>query len=235
MKPNSHRVRKTVGNPLNCCQAKLRRAASIYLSGACLLTVCFGQGTLTFTFEGQPRGTSQQYGIYSESGMQFGMVFGPGSVYLSGGGVPGYPDNGTGYLYMPDGSLSGLRFGFNVFQSTPSVTFNLVSFDAAEYAGLGAQTLEVVGYKYQIMGPIITVTNYFTLDGINDGTGPLQDFETFHPDSSFVNLFQVDVFNARWSLDNLVVSGVPEPSSGALLLLAGLCGLSLLRRCAGRS
>jgi len=176
----------------------------------CLLTECYGQGT--FTFEGQPVGTAQQLGGYTASGMRFRAIQ-PGSLYLSGGGIAGYPDNGTGYLYMPDGNLGGLSFGFTNF--LPSIYFNLVSFDAAEYAGAGPTTLTVVGYP----GMATPVTNYFTLDGINDGTGPLQDFQTFYLDSSFTQVGRVEVLKARWSLDNLVISGVPEPSSGALFVL----------------
>ena len=63
----------------------------------------------------------------------------------------------------------------------------------------------------------ITVTNYFT---VSSGS-----FQTFYPDSSFLNVSEVEVLNARWSLDNLVVGGVPEPSSCVLILLGGLCGL----------
>jgi hypothetical protein len=185
----------------------------------CLAAQCHGQGTMTFRFEGQPKGTMQQVGVYTEAGVTFGP-HGVGSLFLSGGGVAGYPDNGTGYLYIPDGYMT-----FNYPTTLPS-TFNLVSFDAAEYlVGAGPTTLTVVGYKHQIMGPTIAVTNYFTLDGVSDGTGPLQDFQTFHPDSSFVNLFELDVLNSRFSLDNLVIGGVPEPSPGELFALGVLGGL----------
>jgi hypothetical protein len=169
-----------------------------------------GQGTFTFTFEGQPLGMLTQVGTYQAAGVQF-VPIAPGSLWLSGSGVAGYPDNGTGYLYMPDGNLGGLRFTYNA-------DFNLVSFDAAEYANTGPVTLTVVGYRDDVMG--LRVTNYFTLDGINDGTGPLQDFQTFYLDSNFIHLGRVDVLNARWSLDNLVISGVPEPSLVAMLGMA---------------
>lgn len=167
---------------------------------------------MTFTFEGLPRGTSQQVGVYTEAGMHFGPG-GVGSLYLSGGGIAGYPDNGTGYLYIPDGWLT--------FSLTDSLhpTFNLVSFDAARYAALAPPTIGLVGYKVQIMGPVLTVTNYFTVSSSGS------DFQTFYPDSSFVNLFQVTVVNSVWSLDNLVISGVPEPSGGALILLGAVFGL----------
>ena len=164
-----------------------------------------GQGTLTFKFEGQPSGTSAQT-IYTDAGMQFHPIA-PGALYISGGGVPGYPDNGTGYLYAPD---NGIWFGFT--SPNPVILFDLVSFDAARYADAAPPTIEVVGHKFQIMGPFITVTNFFTLS--SGGS----DFQTFYPDSSFHNVFEVDIF-ARFSLDNVVISGVPEPSASALLSL----------------
>src|SRR5262249_55477310 len=94
-------------------------------------------------------------------------VWRPGQPVSVWRGISGYPANGTGYLEIPDGNLTRFRFSFN---STPVTFFNLISFDAAEYASLGSQVLTVVGYKPQIMGPLIMVTNTFSLDGINDGT-----------------------------------------------------------------
>ena len=189
-----------------------------------LVAECCGQGTMTFNFEGQPRGTRSQLGAYTESGMAFAPPVGPGSLYHEGGGITGYPDNGTGYLDFPDGNLTAAFVSF-----PPTVYFNLVSFDAAEYgSSVTPVTLTVIGYR-PMASP---VTNYFTLDGVNDGTGPLQDFQTFYLDSSFVNLSRFDVVHAFFSLDNVVISGVPEPTAGALMLLAGLCaaGYTLIRR-----
>ena len=167
---------------------------------------------MTFTFEGAPRGTELDVGTYYESAMRFAAIA-PGRVLLSGGGIPGYPDDGTGYLEIPDGypGVGGLSFGpTNTFPTL--APFNLVSFDGAVYDGEGPKTLEFVGYK-PMAG---TVTNYFTVDF---------QFQTFYLDSSFTDLFRVDVLNASWSLDNLVISEVPEPSCGALAVLATLCGL----------
>jgi len=159
---------------------------------------------MTFTFEGVPRGTQRNVGTYSESGMSFTPV-GPGNLLLSGGGIAGYPDNGTGYLEIPDGNM---MFTFNM-------DFKLVSFDAAVYWNVAPQTLTVVGYRDDIMG--LTVTNHFSVDS--------QTFQTFYLDSSFMNVGRVDVLNARWSLDNLFISGVPEPSADALLVLGTLSAL----------
>jgi hypothetical protein len=174
---------------------------------ACLAVECHSQGTMTLTFEGRPPGSVSQVGTYSEAGISF-VPIPIGSLYLSGGGVTGYPDNGTGYLYAPDN-------GMWVSTATPfPQPFNLISFDAARYAAAAPPTLMVVGQRLMAS----PVTNYFTL------TSGGSDFQTCNLDSSFVNLLRVDIY-ARFSLDNLVISGVPEPSGSALILLGAVFGL----------
>jgi hypothetical protein len=180
----------------------------------CLVAQCLAQGTMTFTFEGQPPGTQRQVGVYQAAGMQFDPI--PmGALYLSGSGVPGYPDNGTGYLFAPD---NGLRFYYPSYSAPP---FSLVSFDAARYDGAAPPTLKVIGYR----GMASPVTNYFTV------VSGASDFQTFYPDARFVNLYQVDIY-ASFSLDNLVIGGVPEPSADALVLLGAACafGRSRIKR-----
>jgi len=176
---------------------------------------CRGQGTMRFTFEAQPPGSSANIFEYSESGMLF---TGPhlNQLWLFGGSLSGYPDDGTGYLGVPAGSQ--LRFNFN-----PLATFSLISFDVAEYDTTlpGSVALHVVGYR----NDMTIVSTDFTTDGVNDGTGPLQDFQTFYLDSSFVNLGRVDILSSRFAIDNVVISGVPEPSAGALTLLGVTCML----------
>jgi hypothetical protein len=175
----------------------------------CLIAECQGQGTMTFTFEGQPSGTiSGAMAYYVESGMQF-TVNPPGGLFLVGPGIPGWPDDGTGYLMAPDGG--GLVFNFTSF-----APFNLISFDAAREAEDSTlPTLEVVGYENQGMG--MTVTSYFTVTSDN--------FQTFQLSSSFQNLYEVEILGDPFSLDNVVIGGVPEPSCGALVVLASVCGL----------
>jgi|WetSurMetagenome_2_1015567.scaffolds.fasta_scaffold580713_1 hypothetical protein len=200
---------------------KTRPIATAALVLFCASTMpCLGQGTMTFAFEGQPRGTVSQLGSYTESGMRFSLIHPMGSLFLSGGGFAARPDNGTGYLEIPDANVA--------FQFTSGAHFDLLSFDAAELGSSPPPTLQVVGYR--AMG--LMVTNIFTLDGVNDGTGPLQDFQTVHLDSQFQDVYRVDVLNGAWSLDNLAVGGVPEPSTGTLLLLAMACafGRSRIRR-----
>src|SRR5208283_2045542 len=157
----------------------------------CLIAECQGQGTMTFTFEGQPPGTiSGGMAYYVESGMQFNVIP-EGGLFLVGPGVPGYPQDGTGYLEAPDvfEGGGGLEFSMN-----PVVSFNLISFDVAGIVNGARPTIEVVGYELQIMAPTLMVTNYFTVTRDN--------FQTFHPDSSFQNVYEVEILNAPFSLDN---------------------------------
>ena len=190
------------------------RSAIALLIWVCLAGVCKGQGTLTINFNGHPPGYDTPLANYNEAGLHFYNPDGPENLIQAGGGVASEPDNGTSYLQVS----AGAKLGFN-FTTFPTTYFNLVSFDAAEYnTNFGAATLVVVGYK-EMSG---TVSNYFTLDGIDDGTGPLQDFETFHLDSSFVGLNRVDFLTDRFSLDNILISGVPEPSTAGLAVLGAI-------------
>ena len=60
------------------------------------------------------------------------------------------------------------------------------------YDGEGSKTVEVVGNK----GMAGTVTNYFTVGF---------QFQTFDLSPSFANVFEVEVLNAPFSLDNMVI------------------------------
>lgn len=180
----------------------------------------YAQGTIqwTVTFDGPPYIPPQhEYAItyYTEKGMVFTPI-GVGQFGRSGGAPdnPGFPRNGTAYLFgaftdsLAVRSLSGAPFG-------------LVSVDLAEFSTLYAfpEVVQFIGYWPDGS----TVTTNFVTDGIIDGAGPLNDFETFYFDSRFVGLVRVEVPTYRWSLDNMVFSdAVPEPS------VQGLFGLGLL-------
>jgi len=200
-------------------RAKLLGPFFVLLS---VLTPCFGQGTMTVAFEGQPPGTFGTISAYSESGMQFWNPYGPQNLARVGSGLSGAPDNGTAYLQVTTGARLAFRF-------TDFSLFNLVSLDLAEYATSlpGPVSLHVVGYRNDMTTAITDITT----DGINDGTGPLQDFQTFHFDSTFASLYQVEILTDRFSIDNVVV-GIPEPSTGGLLLLGAACafGRSRIKR-----
>ncbi len=186
---------------------------------------CQGQGTMTFTFEAEPPGSTTPVSVYNESGMQFSNPYGAQNLVLAGNGVSGLPSDGTAFLQVSTGADLGFTF-------LSGAHFNLVSFDAAGYGtSYGGASLEVIGYK--AMG--VMVTNFFAVDSVNNRrTGLLPDFQTFTFDSQFQNVFRVDVLTDRWSLDNLVVSGVPEPSSTALIVMGGAC-VAIYRRARQRS
>jgi len=176
----------------------------------------YAQGTFrwTVTFDGAPEiQPSDEFLIrlYQERD----LVFTPadeGQFGRSGGqpSLTAFPRSGSAYLFAMLGnslafrSLSGSRFG-------------LVSVDLAEFSTLYQTPLPVRFVGYRPDGTIVT-TEFFT-DGIIDGAGPLNDFQTFHFGSGFSDLVRVEVPTYGWSLDNMVFSNViPEP--GAIPLLA---------------
>ena len=186
----------------------------------CLLGQAHGQGTMQIGFQNQMAPAP-----YYESDMWFGRLYaGPEVLWLTPSGMSGYPDNGTRYLQMPTGT--GLEFGFSSF-----TLFDLVSVDLAELHSSwpGPVAVHVVGYKpqYEIAGTID-----FTTDGVNDGPGGAADFQTFTFDGRFQNLWRVQITTDRFSIDNVVIGGVPEPSANGLLLLAAACafGRSRIKR-----
>ena len=198
------------------------------------LVQCFGQGTFTqIAFDGpppQPPGTQYIVQRYDEAGMSFTPID-PNAPFAgfarNGGGISGFPENGTAYVQ------AGVASTFK-FSSINGFFFDLVSVDLAEYS-IGFQqpvAVQFVGYKPDGS----TVTTEFVTDGIIDGTGPLADFQTFDFGPEFSGLNRVEIPTVLWSLDNLVVAqgGVPEPGTETLVTVgAELLGLRLLRRKAG--
>lgn len=187
-------------------------------------SVC-GQGTLrTIRFDGgltYPPGTqSSNWNFYTEPVM-FTVNGYPAGFTRTWSGGPQVPDNGTAYLQGRPGDF--LRFTQNGY------VFGLVSVDLAEYttSSLTPVTIRFVGLNYN--GDIVATTE-FTTAGIADDLGR-PAFQTFY----FPPEFQSRQFNsvyvnpnfissAGWSLDNLTIYGVPEPS----VLALGCCGGLLL-------
>ena len=201
----------------------MKVAAAFILALIAIIPQCLSQGTMTFTFNGQPPGTIGSTEGYIESGMTFSTPYGPQAILTVGTGVSGHPDDGTGCLALSSTAL--LAFSYNTF---PGTYFNLVSFDAAGFSVSfpGPVSLEVVGYK----GMFGTVTNYFTVDSLlNRRANSLPDFQTFYLGSQFQQVSRVDVLTDLWSLDNVVISGVPEPSTGALLAVGAFLGVGYRR------
>jgi len=187
------------------------------------------QGTFRFTvtFDGEPPiapGDALFIRYYYEEGMEFTPI-GDGQFIRSGGQphLSAFPRNGTAYLVAAFGNSLSVTSAFGA-------RFGAVSVDLAEFSTLYPVplTVQFVGYKPDGS----TVTTAFVTDGIIDGSGPLNDFETFYFDARFADVTRVEVPTHRWSLDNMVFSNVvPEPSTGALVVVgAAILGFRLFRR-----
>lgn len=179
------------------------------------------QGTFNIGFEGPPMlqpGTSRITIEYSEMGMAFTSINGAGFGRRSGG-FSGYPINGGTYL----SAFLGADLTFNLQSGG---TFGLESVDLAEYSTVRPDPLTFTFYGYRQDGSV--VTDSFTTDGIIDGTGPVQDFQIFQFGPHFTGVVRVELPSYGWSLDNLAVSVVPEPSTKVFGLLAGLLGMGFV-------
>lgn len=187
----------------------------LLLAVFCAAVESKSQGTLRITFDGPPAlapGTGVVVTNYYESGMLFKPL--PGSYGFSryGPDFPSDPQDGTAFLKAALGDSL-------MFSLTNGSFFDVISVDLAEYSTVFSNepvTVPFIGYQQGGS----TVTNYFTTDGLIDGTGPLPDFQTFYF-TNFTDLTRVEIPSYLWSLDNLVVS-VPEPGPGALLLFGAL-------------
>lgn len=188
------------------------RVLAILVALYALVENSHGQGTLQITFDGspiQPPGTVYSVQQYTESEMRFtplGVSFG-----RAGGGIQQLPENGTAYLQAA--FTQALMFG-----RVDGGMFDFLSVDLAEYSTVvpNAVTVQFIGYYMD--GSTITETR--TTDGIIDGTGPLVDFQTF-TFKGWTGLTRVEIPTAGWSLDNVRVGGVPEPTSGVLFVVGG--------------
>ncbi len=142
---------------------------------------------------------------------------------------PRCADNGSNYVWSAAASLG--------VSDTTGATFDLASFDGAEthigVPSIWAGAIQVVG-RYADGG---TVSTQFVLDRVNDGSGPLDDFQTFWLPSTFSALTAVSFSVAggqygQFALDNIALNrsfqsmsstlragAIPEPAS---LLLSGM-------------
>ena len=129
-------------------------------------------------------------------------------------------------------SSGAVRFPFLSQMSIQLVdggSFSLGSIDLAEYNGMtttAPPTVELEGIKADGSGSVFRT---FTLDGIKDGAGGQDDFETFFftdgVTNEFTNLASVEIRSDLFSMDNLnVISAVPIPAA-AWLFMSGLIAL----------
>jgi len=155
------------------------------------------------------------------------IISGSSSYWIGDGAnfcSPQCPENGTHYLLSQWGSTIGLGL-------VSSGEFSVTSFDYAEqYMGFSyVPRIDVTGYL--LNGGVATAS--FLFDGVNDGLGPLYDFQTAMLPNNFSNLIRIEFSvpgNGNFSLDNIQASPVPEPTIDALLAVSAfiLAGRRLL-------
>jgi hypothetical protein len=158
-----------------------------------------------------PPGSGVALSYYYETPFVFTPINTGEQFTLAGGAISSFPENGTAYILQGAfNTLSGTRIG--------STRFGLYSVDLAEFSRLYAFPVTIQFFGYKADGSIVTAN--FSTDGVIDGTGPLADFQTFYFGPEFTDLTKFEVPGHGYALDNLIYYNVvPEPSSGALLVL----------------
>lgn len=168
----------------------------------------YGQGTIRVTFDeppDMPPGTSRPVGFYSESGVGVRVTSGVVTRRWSGDSL--FPDNGTAYLQA--GISNALYFNLG------GSLFNAVSVDFAPYSAssLDPVTVEFAALDY---GGRIIATTQFTVMLNGQGEPAFQTF-SFPQEFRGMHSLWITPPAPAWSLDNLVISAIPEPSVFVLL------------------
>jgi hypothetical protein len=175
---------------------------------------CFAQGTFTVRFDGYPvaQNTAVHVQQYTESGMLFTPIPGSaGFVLRNGPGSDGgLPDNGTTYVQCLIGD--SLRIS-----AVNGSTFSISSIDVAGYSDI---VPNISGTFTGFHADGSTVTASFNVNSLA--------FQTLNFDG-FNNLVSVQI-PYFGSLDNLVVTPAPEPSSLVLLAVGGVLMVRKHRR-----
>ena len=182
--------------------------------GTVLCLLVFNVNASVITFDPPPCSTCG-YGLtsYEESGVNFSGSF---THYGMGSNSRAVNDPTGGAIRFPYGSSMTL-------QLSSGGLFSLGTVDLAEYSSVfdgNKIAVSFIGHKDNG----VTVFQNFTIDGLRDGVGGIDDFETFTFSSDFTNLVYVEVGSTIFSMDNLSVSAVPIPAA-VWLFGSGLIGL----------
>jgi len=141
-------------------------------------------------------------------------------------GTQSWASNGTNYIGLDATNIT--------FERIDGQLFSLHRIDAAEGVLNSGLAIGFAG-QLVITGQLSgggSVNATFDFDGVNDGTGPAVDFQTFELPANFTSLVSVTLLGAGnapslFSVDNLTVTTVPLPLSMALF---GPTLLSLVAR-----
>jgi hypothetical protein len=180
----------------------------------------------TFEWFGASSISSQGFDIAST-----GASLTTGALSATNNCGPTCPDNGGIFLL-------GHGAGFTI-SAINGGTFSLLDFDAAEAHNghtIHAPTIQVTG----VLSDNTIVQSLFNVDNINDGDGPLIDFENFFTGTLFTNVVSLNFEGIGgsanfFSLDNIhfaeviATAEVSAPGSALLMFLA-MAGLLATRR-----
>lgn len=244
----------------------LRHVSNAIGAAALVFASAASASAATITF--QSNGTSEYgtfYGntTYSEAGFNVtgaGPAGGPYfDIFTIGYGCTGCPYNGPGNIAAQiQYTFSGGDFGGGFFDYADTLVvskadnsgFTFNGFDGAEFFGAPsdqdrAAAIRVTGLRADNS----SIFQDFTLDGINDGVGGVDDFQSFTSamTDTFIRLYITGVPNIGggeyfpgygpgrdFSLDNLQLGdasplgGDPVPEPASMLLVGG--GLALMAR-----
>ncbi len=135
----------------------------------------------------------------------------PYKLCITGPNSIGNASNGTAHLSLLNDN------SFEVF-SLEGQLFDAVSIDLAEYSTV-FQRPKTISFE-GILGSGASVFVSFTTDGFIQGGNALNDFETFTFPVEFSNLSLLRSMTTGYSLDNLTLRVVPEPTLLSILSIS---------------
>jgi len=168
-------------------------------------------------------GTQVGIPYYDEDGFRskpFGPIsaIAPYNLCLSGPNDGSKASNGTAHLSL----LNNPPNSFEAF-SQDGLLFDAVSVDLGEYSTVFRSPKVIVFEGILASGASVFVD--FTTDGFVEGGDALNDFETFTFPAEFSSLSLLRSATTGYSLDNLTLRIVPEPT---LLSMLSICLLGIV-------
>lgn len=137
----------------------------------------------------------------------------PFRMRINGGDAGGFAHNGSAYAQFALGDSFEMSH-LMAFVFTP------VQVDLAEYATSFSSPISIDFSGYFSGGGVVTTS--FQLDGIVDGAGGADDFETWFFPASFAGIVRLESTSTLYSMDNLVVTIVPEPGTWLLMSIGAV-------------